>query len=50
MNVFFIFFQVSSIEEPPEGFDGKIDVKQFWDKVSMEIISRGLVPSEYADS
>ncbi|KAL2092911.1 hypothetical protein ACEWY4_012709 [Coilia grayii] len=39
-------FQVSSIEEPPEAFDGKIDINQFWDRVSMEMIARVLVRSD----
>lgn len=36
---------VSSIEEPPEDFDGHVNAENFWKLVSLEIISRGLVPS-----
>jgi len=38
---------VSSIDEPPEDFDGKVNAEDFWERVSLEMISRGLVPSEY---
>lgn len=44
---FIFFLQVSDIEEPPEGFDGNINVEDFWEMVCMEMIARGLVPSEY---
>ncbi|KAF1381189.1 hypothetical protein PFLUV_G00150970 [Perca fluviatilis] len=36
---------VSSIEESPAYFDGKVDAEEFWEKVVMEVIARGLVPS-----
>ncbi|XP_036419883.1 uncharacterized protein LOC118803499 isoform X1 [Colossoma macropomum] len=36
---------VSGIEEPPQDFDGKVNVEDFWEMVSLEMISRGLVPS-----
>ncbi|XP_072565367.1 uncharacterized protein, partial [Paramormyrops kingsleyae] len=36
---------VSSIEEPSQTFDGKVSVENFWEMVSLEMISRGLVPS-----
>lgn len=42
-----ISFKVSEIEEPPQDFDGKVDAAEFWEKVAKEMISRGLVPSEY---
>ena len=42
-----IFFKVSDIEEPPPDFDGRVDAEEFWEKVAMEVISRGLVTSEY---
>lgn len=38
---------MSSIEEPPKDFDGKVNAEDFWERVSLEMISRGLVPSEY---
>ncbi|XP_042600016.1 LOW QUALITY PROTEIN: uncharacterized protein LOC109070584 [Cyprinus carpio] len=40
---------VSSIEEPPEDFDGHVNAENFWELVSLEIISRGLVPSNKAN-
>lgn len=38
---------MGNIEEPPEDFDGDVDIQQFWDMVCLEMISRGLVTSEY---
>ncbi|KAM9752062.1 uncharacterized protein ACNS7B_008700 isoform 2-T3 [Menidia menidia] len=40
---------VSNIDKPPEGFDGNVNIEDFWDKVSMEMISRGFVPSNKAN-
>ncbi|XP_052007900.1 uncharacterized protein LOC127661315 [Xyrauchen texanus] len=40
---------VSSIEEPPEDFDGKVNAEDFWERVSLEMISRGLVPNNEAN-
>ncbi|KTF73141.1 hypothetical protein cypCar_00042492 [Cyprinus carpio] len=37
--------QVSEIEEPPENFDGQVDVEAFWNSLRLEIIARGLVQS-----
>ncbi|XP_038164881.1 uncharacterized protein LOC119799159 [Cyprinodon tularosa] len=34
---------VSDIEEPPADFDGRVNAEEFWQKVQMEVISRGLV-------
>ncbi|KAM9700009.1 HMG domain-containing protein 3-like [Menidia menidia] len=36
---------VSDIEEPPADFDGRVNAEDFWQKVQMEVISRGLVSS-----
>ncbi|XP_049333177.1 uncharacterized protein LOC111188491 [Astyanax mexicanus] len=36
---------VSNIEVPPQDFDGKVNAEEFWEGVSLEMISRGLVPS-----
>ncbi|KAM9752957.1 uncharacterized protein ACNS7B_009249 [Menidia menidia] len=36
---------VSDIEEPPADFDGRVNAEEFWQKVQMEVISRGLVSS-----
>lgn len=46
-SIFFSSSPVTSIEEPPEDFDGHVNAENFWELVSLEIISRGLVPSEY---
>ncbi|XP_049339463.1 uncharacterized protein LOC125804568 [Astyanax mexicanus] len=40
---------VSSIEEPPQNFDGKVNAKDFWEMVSLEMISRGFVQSPKAN-
>lgn len=45
-----IVLTVSELEEPPADFDGKVDAEEFWEKVSLEVICRGLVPSEYINS
>ncbi|KAK0131592.1 hypothetical protein N1851_033697 [Merluccius polli] len=36
---------VSSIEDPPPEFQGRVSATTFWDMVSLEMLSRGLVPS-----
>ncbi|KAK0155944.1 HMG domain-containing protein 3 [Merluccius polli] len=36
---------VSSIEQPSPDYDGKVNVEEFWESVSLEMVSRGLVPS-----
>ena len=33
--------------QPPQKYDGKVNVEDFWESVSLEMVSRGLVPSKY---
>ena len=35
---------MSEIQSPPDGYDGHVDINNFWDAVATEIISRGLIP------
>lgn len=44
-----LFLKVSDIEEPPADFDGRVNAEEFWQKVQMEVISQGLVSSEYTN-
>ncbi|XP_077056136.1 uncharacterized protein LOC143736817 isoform X2 [Siphateles boraxobius] len=37
---------VSELENPPDGFDGKVDIGDFWDSVCLERIARAFVPSD----
>ncbi|KAI4815355.1 hypothetical protein KUCAC02_005504 [Chaenocephalus aceratus] len=37
---------VSEIQNPPQQYDGRINVKDFWDAVTMEILNRGFYPSD----
>ena len=39
-----LLFLVSSIEDPPPEFQGRVSATTFWDMVSLEMLSRGLVP------
>ncbi|XP_049429862.1 uncharacterized protein LOC125887234 [Epinephelus fuscoguttatus] len=39
---------VSSIEQPPPDYDGKVNVDEFWESVSLEMVSRGLMPTTAA--
>lgn len=41
-----LFLLVSSIEDPPPDYEGEVDIVQFWHKISLEIVSRGLIPSK----
>ncbi|KAI4823843.1 hypothetical protein KUCAC02_012398 [Chaenocephalus aceratus] len=34
------------IQNPPQQYDGRVNVKDFWDAVTMEILSRGFYPSD----
>lgn len=44
-----MFFQiialVSDLAQPPEDFNGEVDMEYFWEALSMERISRGFVTS-----
>lgn len=42
----FIFSLVSELEDPPDGFDGEVDI-EFWDSLCLETIARGFVPSKW---
>ncbi|XDV11852.1 hypothetical protein PO909_000657 [Leuciscus waleckii] len=35
---------VSELEDPPDGFDGEVDIDEFWDSLCLERIARGFVP------
>ena len=35
---------MSEIQSPPDGYDGHVDINNFWDAVATEMISRGLIP------
>ncbi|XP_030231361.1 uncharacterized protein LOC115557583 isoform X3 [Gadus morhua] len=35
---------VSDIPNPPEGYDGNVDMDHFWNTVVTEMLSRGLIP------
>ncbi|CAM4597191.1 unnamed protein product [Leuciscus chuanchicus] len=37
---------VSELEDPPDGFDGEVDIDEFWDSLCLERIARGFVPSD----
>ncbi|KAK0135142.1 HMG domain-containing protein 3 [Merluccius polli] len=37
---------VSDIESPPDNYDGHVDIEQFWDAVTREMLSRGLIPCQ----
>ena len=37
---------VSEIPCPPEDYDGHVDIETFWNAVSSEMISHGLIPCE----
>lgn len=40
-------FTVSEMEAPPADFDGKVNIKDFWDSVTSQIICSGLLTSEF---
>ena len=40
----YLFLPVSDIESPPDNYDGHVDIEQFWDAVTREMLSRGLIP------
>jgi len=40
------FILVSELEDPPDGFDGEVDIDEFWDSLCLERIARGFVPSK----
>lgn len=46
-SLLWFLFLVSSIKQPPPDYDGKVNVMEFWEFVSLEMVSRGLVPSKY---
>ena len=35
---------VNDIPNPPEGYDGNVDMDHFWNTVATEMLSRGLIP------
>ncbi|KAI4791339.1 hypothetical protein KUCAC02_034060 [Chaenocephalus aceratus] len=35
---------VSEIQRPSQDYDGHVDLKKFWDAVSVEMLSRGFIP------
>ncbi|XP_073346956.1 uncharacterized protein, partial [Pagrus major] len=35
---------VSEIQSPPDGYDGHVDINNFWNAVATEMISRGFIP------
>ncbi|XP_072217993.1 HMG domain-containing protein 3-like [Leuresthes tenuis] len=35
---------VSEIQSPPDGYDGQVDINNFWNAVATEMISRALTP------
>jgi len=45
----FIFFtiKVSDLEDPPESYNGEVDMDMFWDALAMEMIGGGFVKSNY---
>ncbi|XP_076863832.1 uncharacterized protein LOC143516123 [Brachyhypopomus gauderio] len=36
---------VSDLKEPPKNFNGDVNIEEFWNSVSVEMIARGFVPS-----
>lgn len=46
----FLFFtiSVSDLEDPPESYNGEVDIDMFWDALAMEMIGRGFVQSNYS--
>ena len=38
---------MSDIENPPENFDGEVNLDEFWESVSLERIASGLVLRKY---
>lgn len=36
---------VSEIDPPPPNYDGYVDIKKFWEAVTIEMISRGFYTS-----
>lgn len=39
-----IVLTVSEIQSPPDGYDGHVDINNFWNAVATEMISRGFIP------
>lgn len=40
-------FSENDIEEPPENFEGEVNLEKFWETLSKEIICLGFAASTY---
>lgn len=40
-----VFTLVSDLAQPPDDFDGEVDMDHFWESLSMDRIGRGFVTS-----
>lgn len=46
-SIFYYYFILASeLDGPPDGYDGEVDVEEFWDSICLERIARGFVPSK----
>lgn len=45
IDIYFFSILVSELEDPPNDYDGEVDIEEFWDSLCLERIARGFVPS-----
>lgn len=45
IDIYFFSILVSELEDPPNVYDGEMDIEEFWDSLCLERIARGFVPS-----
>lgn len=41
------FCVVSDLKNPPESYNGEVNLQDFWDSVSKELLARGFLRSKY---